>query len=293
MLCLPLFHVHGLCAGLVRHADCGCLRRRVRPLRRGGDPAGGADEHHVLRRPDHVPPPGGDGTGRPHWGRCACASRARRRWRADLWHSLAGDGVDVLERYGMTETLLTLSNPLVGERRPGSVGPPAARRGGRARRHRRERHRRAPRARARRCAGATGAGTLRPARDWFATGDLVSVADDGYVTVRGRRTELIITGGHNVYPAEVEAVLSRHPGVVEVAVVGVPSAEWGETVVAYVVGDPDLGLAPRAGGSRAGTVQVPARGAADRRAAAQCAGQGRPERAPLTGRDRGAGRRLR
>ena len=49
--------------------------------------------------------------------------------------------------------------------------------------------------------------------------------------------ELIITGGHNVYPAEVEAVLSRHPGVVEVAVVGVPSPEWGETVVAYVVGD--------------------------------------------------------
>ena len=78
------------------------------------------------------------------------------------------------------------------------------------------------------------------AGDWFATGDLVSVADDGYVTIRGRRTELIITGGHNVYPAEVEAVLARHPGVVEVAVVGLPSAEWGETVVAYVVGDPDL-----------------------------------------------------
>jgi acyl-CoA synthetase (AMP-forming)/AMP-acid ligase II len=76
--------------------------------------------------------------------------------------------------------------------------------------------------------------------DWFATGDLVSVARDGYVTIRGRRTELIITGGHNVYPAEVEAVLSRHPGVIEVAVVGAPSAEWGETVVAYVVGDPDL-----------------------------------------------------
>ena len=75
---------------------------------------------------------------------------------------------------------------------------------------------------------------------WFPTGDLVSVAGDGYVTVRGRRTELIITGGHNVYPAEVEAVLARHPGVVEVAVVGVASAEWGETVVAYVVGDPDL-----------------------------------------------------
>ena len=68
----------------------------------------------------------------------------------------------------------------------------------------------------------------------------MSVSGDGYVTVRGRRTELIITGGHNVYPAEVEAVLSRHPDVAEVAVVGMPSAEWGEVVVAYVVGDPDL-----------------------------------------------------
>ena len=89
------------------------------------------------------------------------------------------------------------------------------------------------------CRGYWGAAA--PETDgWFATGDLVSVAADGYVSVRGRRTELIITGGHNVYPAEVEAVLARHPGVVEVAVVGVPSEEWGETVVAFVVGDPDL-----------------------------------------------------
>ena len=75
---------------------------------------------------------------------------------------------------------------------------------------------------------------------WFATGDLASLSEDGYVSIRGRRTELIITGGHNVYPAEVEAVLARHPGVAEVAVVGVPDPEWGETVVAFVVGDPDI-----------------------------------------------------
>ena len=90
------------------------------------------------------------------------------------------------------------------------------------------------------CRGYWGRPEGNDADGWFATGDLVSVADDGYVTIRGRRTELIITGGHNVYPAEVEAVLARHPGVREVAVVGVPSAEWGETVVAFVVGDPDL-----------------------------------------------------
>jgi malonyl-CoA/methylmalonyl-CoA synthetase len=139
----------------------------------------------------------------------------------------------------MTETLLTLSNPLMGERRPGSVGVPLP--GVEAVLDDADENgigellvRGAPL-----CRGYWGSDDFLSA-GWFATGDLVSVAGDGYVTVRGRRTELIITGGHNVYPAEVEAVLSRHPGVVEVAVVGEPSAEWGETVVAYVVGDPDL-----------------------------------------------------
>ncbi len=91
------------------------------------------------------------------------------------------------------------------------------------------------------CRGYWGrADAFVDADGWFATGDLASVSDDGYVAIRGRRTELIITGGHNVYPAEVEAVLARHPGVDEVAVVGMPSAEWGETVVAFVVGSADF-----------------------------------------------------
>jgi len=158
---------------------------------------------------------------------------------ADLWRAFADDGVSVLERYGMSETLLTLSNPLVGERRAGSVGLPLP---------------------------GTEAQVAEPDQDgigellvrgpslcrgywerpeanraswrqgWFATGDLASVADDGYFSIRGRTTELIITGGHNVYPAELEAVLSRHPSVSEVAVIGVASPEWGESVVAFVVG---------------------------------------------------------
>ena len=128
-----------------------------------------------------------------------------------------------------------------------------------------------------------GPRTPSPRGGWFATGDLVSVADDGYVTVRGRRTELIITGGHNVYPAEVEAVLSRHPGVVEVAVVGLPSAEWGETVVAFVVGDPDLGSLQELAAAELAPFKCPREVRLDRRAAAQRAGQGGPERAPLTG----------
>jgi malonyl-CoA/methylmalonyl-CoA synthetase len=165
----------------------------------------------------------------------------------ELWQRYAREfGVAVLERYGMSETLLTLSTPLFGERRAGSVGLPLP-----------------------------GVDAVIPDTDddgigelmvrgpslcrgywnrpdvsvsigdggWFATGDLASVGDDGYFSIRGRRTELIITGGHNVYPAEVEAVLARHPSIGDVAVIGLPSAEWGESVTAFVVGSagsPDI-----------------------------------------------------
>ena len=159
---------------------------------------------------------------------------------ADLWWRFDRDfGVSVLERYGMSETLLTLSNPLEGERRPGSVGFPlpgveaaiaAPDEAGIG-----ELLVRGPSL----CRGYWRRADASEAmwRDgWFATGDLASVGDDGYISIRGRRTELIITGGHNVYPAEVEAVLARHQSVGEIAVVGVPSAEWGESVTAFVVG---------------------------------------------------------
>ena len=73
---------------------------------------------------------------------------------------------------------------------------------------------------------------------WFATGDMGSVDEEGYVTVLERRTDLIVSGGMNVYPAEVEAVIAEVPGVAEVAVVGVPHPRWGQTVVAVVVPEP-------------------------------------------------------
>jgi malonyl-CoA/methylmalonyl-CoA synthetase len=239
ILCLPLFHVHGLCAGLF-----------------GTLAAGGSALLFERFDVDQVLDAAPSSTlffGVPTmYHRLAESGRARDLARlrlcvsgsaplaADLWRTLAADGVPVLERYGMTETMLTLSNPLTGERRPGSVGLPLP--GVEAAVEAPDEHGvgelmvRGPSL----CRGYWGLpGPLAP-EGFFATGDLVSVSDDGYVTIRGRRTELIITGGHNVYPAEVEAVLSRHPGVVEVAVVGVASTEWGETVVAYVVGDPDL-----------------------------------------------------
>ncbi len=152
-------------------------------------------------------------------------------------------GVDVLERYGMTETLMTLSNPYEGERRPGTVGFPF------------------PGVEARVPAGTEPeAGEImvkgpavfsgyweRPAATadaftdgWFRTADVAEV-DDGYVRILGRSSELVISGGYNVYPAEVEDVLLGHPSVLEVAVTGTPSDEWGEVVTAWVVPD---GIAP-------------------------------------------------
>jgi malonyl-CoA/methylmalonyl-CoA synthetase len=246
ILTLPLFHVHGLCAGLF------------------GTLAAGASAHVFERfQPAQVLEAASEATmffGVPTMyhrladsGGVAALSSLRlcvsgsAPLPAGLWQHLQRDsGVEVLERYGMSETLLTLSNPLTGERRPGSVGFPLP--GVEAALTSVDEHGvgelmvRGPLL----CRGYWGhpeaSGSLRDG-DWFATGDLVSVEDDDYITVRGRRTELIITGGHNVYPAEVEAVLGRHPSVGEIAVIGVASAEWGESVMAFVVGadgDPDI-----------------------------------------------------
>jgi malonyl-CoA/methylmalonyl-CoA synthetase len=72
---------------------------------------------------------------------------------------------------------------------------------------------------------------------WFRTGDLGERSTDGYVTLHGRASDLIVTGGFNVYPREVEDVLLEQPGVREAAVVGVPDERRGERPVAYFAGD--------------------------------------------------------
>jgi fatty-acyl-CoA synthase len=70
---------------------------------------------------------------------------------------------------------------------------------------------------------------------WLMTGDLGRMDEDGYLYVVGRKKEMIISGGENIYPAEVEAVLNRHPKIHESAVIGVPDTKWGETVMALIV----------------------------------------------------------
>ena len=241
VLTLPLFHVHGLVAGLFGTLTAGAAATVFDRFEEASVLSAAASHTMFFGVPTMYHRLAATGRAGELGTLRLCVSGSAPL-AADLWHQLADDGVEVLERYGMTETLLTLSNPLIGERRPGSVGLPLF--GVQA---------------AVEDPDDEGVGELvvrgaslcrgywrRPEEastdGWFATGDLVSVSDDGYVTIRGRRTELIITGGHNVYPAEIEAVLVRHPGVREVAVVGMPSAEWGETVEAFVVGDLDLDL---------------------------------------------------
>jgi fatty-acyl-CoA synthase len=75
---------------------------------------------------------------------------------------------------------------------------------------------------------------------WLHTGDVVEVDDEGYVTIRGRLKEMFISGGENVYPAEIESVLHDHPRVQDAAVVGVPDETWGEVGAAFVVADGEV-----------------------------------------------------
>lgn len=157
----------------------------------------------------------------------------------------ARTGQVILERYGMTETCMLTSNPLHGERRPGTVGPAL------------------PGVEVRVAEGdaiqVRGANVFagywrRPELreteftddGWFITGDLGRFDADGYLEIFGRSKDLVITGGLNVYPKEVEQVLDALPGVLESAVIGLPDPDFGEAVTAVVVPQPGTALDPEA-----------------------------------------------
>ena len=112
---------------------------------------------------------------------------------------------------------------------------------------------------------------------WLRTGDVAECDDEGYYRIKGRLKDMYISGGENVYPAEVEAVLHEHPAVADAAVVGVPDERWGEVGVAFVVlerpdpAEEELASTAASGSRVQGAARVPLR----RRAAAQLARQGR------------------
>lgn len=164
------------------------------------------------------------------------------QWQARTGHR-------ILERYGMTETNMSTSNPYDGERRAGTVGFPLPNVEIRVRDEGREV-----------AQGEIGVLEVRGpnvfqgywqmpektaeelgADGWFITGDLVTVDADGYVTIVGRAKDLVITGGFNVYPKEIESMIDDMAHVLESAVIGVPHPDFGEAVVAIVVAsDPAL-----------------------------------------------------
>jgi malonyl-CoA/methylmalonyl-CoA synthetase len=164
-------------------------------------------------------------------------------------------GRRILERYGMTETIMNLTNPYEGERRPGTVGSPFP--GQEARIVDRlsrqplpfgeigEIEVRGPNVFSRYWNRPDATAEAFNSDGWFRTGDLGWCSEDGYFTITGRAHELIISGGYNVYPREVEDVLATHPGVAEVAVLGLSDPDLGEQVVAVIV--PRPGSAPTAG----------------------------------------------
>ena len=119
---------------------------------------------------------------------------------------------------------------------------------------------------------------------WFKSGDAGYLDEDGYLYIHDRVKDMIVSGGENVYPAEVENVLMAHPAIADVAVIGVPHEKWGETAKAIVVGRArqrgDRGRDHRLRQGAAGHVQVPDDGRVDRRAAAQPERQGPQEGPP-------------
>ncbi|ESW60623.1 MAG: malonyl-CoA synthase [Rhodobacter sp. CACIA14H1] len=170
----------------------------------------------------------------------------------DAW--AARTGHRILERYGMTETNMNTSNPYDGERRAGTVGFPLP---GVELRILTEGREAAPEEVG--MIEVRGPNVfqgywqmpdktreeLRP-DGWFITGDLGKRDADGYVHIVGRAKDLVITGGYNVYPKEVELLLDEVPGVLESAVIGLPHPDFGEAVFAVLVPQKGAALDPQA-----------------------------------------------
>ncbi|MGB0114702.1 MAG: AMP-binding protein [Ilumatobacteraceae bacterium] len=155
-------------------------------------------------------------------------------------------GKQILERYGMTEAGMITSNPYDGDRVPGTVGFALP---GVDLRVADDDGATVP-------TGATGVVEIRSpglfagywqlpdttsdafrSDGWFITGDVGSLDADGRLTLEGRSSDMIISGGYNIYPKEIEMVLDAVPGILETAVIGVPHHDFGEAVVAVVVRD--------------------------------------------------------
>jgi len=250
LLTLPLFHVHGLGNGVHCWLASGC-RMRLTERFAHDQAAGWMREFaptvffgvptmyvRMLEWPMETAAAVGASMRLFVSGSAPLPAQTLEEFRERFGHT-------ILERYGMSETLMNLTNPYAGERRPGSVGLPMP---GVSVRNLDPDGNPVP-------DGTTGelylkgpnlfAGywrreeaTAAAHRDgWFRTGDIAVRSTDGYYTLQGRRSDLIISGGFNIYPREIEEFLCEQPGVAEVAVASSPDPRRGEVPVAYVVAD--------------------------------------------------------
>ncbi|MFO1427560.1 MAG: AMP-binding protein [Steroidobacteraceae bacterium] len=250
---LPLFHVHGLGNGVCAWLTSGCRMRlaerfeaeRAAELFESFRPTLFFGVPTMYVRLLELDPAAARRIGERARlfvsGSAPLPAHVHEAFRARFGHT-------ILERYGMSETLMNIGNPYSGERRPGTVGLPF------------------PGVSVRIVdaqgapvgAGAVGELQLRGSNvfqgywrnpqataaafvdGWFRTGDMGERSADGWYTLRGRASDLIISGGFNIYPREIEEVLLEQPGVREAAVVGVADAKRGELPVAYLVTDGEI-----------------------------------------------------
>lgn len=254
LLCLPLFHTHGLIVGLHCALAAGAtvlLRAQFEAKAILADLLSGEPTLffavptiyvRLVEELKQAPQPN------LHHMRLFCSGSAPLAPETfSAFQELTGH--TILERYGMTETGMNLSNPYIGARVPGSVGTPLPGVSMRIVN---------PKGQAV-TIGEEGELLVRGSNvfsaywnapektaesfshdalghHWFHTGDLARQdPKSGYVTLLGRRHELIISGGFNIYPREIEEMLTTYPGIAEAAVIGAPHAEWGEVPVAYLV----------------------------------------------------------
>ena len=248
LLALPLFHVHGLGNGIHSWLASGCRMRLLERFEHQKAAAEFLDFKPTLFfgvptiyvRLLDIPPDQARQIGEAMRlfvsGSAPLSAQTFEQFRTLFGHS-------ILERYGMSETIMNIGNPYVGERRPGSVGVPFP--GVSVRLLSSEG---APVA-----DGETGELYLKGPNifagywrredasraafvdGYFRTGDLAVRSADGYYTLSGRKSDLIISGGFNIYPRELEEFLEEQAGVVEAAVAAVPDRVRGEVPVAYIV----------------------------------------------------------
>jgi malonyl-CoA/methylmalonyl-CoA synthetase len=248
LLTLPLFHVHGLGNGLHSWLITGCRMRLLerfehqkaaaefldfRPTLFFGVPAMYV---RLLDIPAEQAREIGSFMRLFVSGSAPLPAQVFEEFRAHFGHA-------PLERYGMSENMMNISNPYLGERRPGSVGLPLP---GVSVRLLDSEGRQVP-------DGEIGEVHLKGSNvfagywrredatraafvdGYFKTGDLATRSPDGYYTLSGRKSDLIISGGFNIYPREIEEFLQEQDGVAEAAVAGVPDRVRGEVPVAYIV----------------------------------------------------------